>query len=148
MRGKFVEATPREPKRRSFWSRIRGKWFLRDLILVGGIALLVFAALTQVFWFLATREVEERVLVEIPDGASVRRIAWILHEEGLVRDAEKFIVATRILGQTQSLQAGTYEFGPKYSELELIIGSRYRVMRAQRPTTSWHWVIRLPILTS
>jgi len=134
MRGKFVEATPRTPRKRSVWSRIRGKWFVRDLIVVGGVALLVFAALTQVFWFLAAREIDERVLVEIPDGASVRRIATILEEAGLVRDPGKFVIATRILGQTQSLQAGTYEFGPKYSELELILALKYGVVAGRHMT--------------
>jgi hypothetical protein len=73
MKGKFVEATPREPRDRSLWSRIRAKWFVRDLVLVSVIALTVFGVLTQAFWFLAVRELDERILVKIPEGASVRR---------------------------------------------------------------------------
>jgi len=125
MKGKFVEATPREPRDRSLWSRIRAKWFVRDLVLVSVIALTVFAVLTQAFWFLAVRELDERILVKIPEGASVRRIATILEENGLVRDPDKFVYATRLLGQTQSLQAGTYEFGPEFSELEVILVLKY-----------------------
>lgn len=125
MRGKFVQATPRQPRNRSLWSRIRAKWFVRDLVLVSVIALAVFWVLTQSFLFLAARELDERVLVEIPEGASVRRIAEILKDRGLVRDPDKFVMATRILGQTHRLQAGTYEFGPEYSELELILALKY-----------------------
>lgn len=125
MRGKFVQATPRQPRNRTLWSRIRAKWFVRDLILVSIIALAVFGVLTQAFWFLSARELESRVLVEIPEGASVRRIAEIFSEKGLVRDPGKFVMATRILGQTHNLQAGTYEFGPEYSELELVLALKY-----------------------
>ena len=125
MKGKFVTATPREPRNRSIMSRIRAKWFVRDLVLVSAIALVVFGALTQAFWFLAARELDERVLVEIPEGASVRRIAVILEKHGLVRDPAKFVVATRILRQTHSLQAGTYEFGPELSELDVLLALKY-----------------------
>ncbi len=125
MRGKFVQATPRKPRNRSLWSRIRAKWFVRDLVVVTVIALAVFWVLTQAFLFLAARELDERVLVEIPEGASVRRIARILESKGLVRDPDKFVLATRILGQTHNLQAGTYEFGPEFSELELVLALKY-----------------------
>ena len=125
MRGKFVQATPRQPRNRSLWSRIRAKWFVRDLVLVMVIALAVFGLLTQAFWFLSARELDERVLVKIPEGASVRRIAEIFKEKGLVRDPDKFVLAARILGQTQNLQAGTYEFGPEFSELEVLLALKY-----------------------
>ena len=46
MKGKFVAATPRKPRNRSIISRIRAKWFVRDLVLVSAIALVVFGALT------------------------------------------------------------------------------------------------------
>jgi len=125
MKGKFVQATPREPRDRSLWSRIRAKWFVRDLVVVSVIALTVFGVLTQAFWFLAARELDKRILVEIPEGASVRRIAKILEENGLVRDPDKFVLATRFLRQTQNLQAGTYEFGPEFSELEVLLALKY-----------------------
>jgi UPF0755 protein len=98
---------------------------MRDLVLVTVIALAVFGVLTQAFWFLAAREIDERVLVEVPEGASVKRIATILHENGLVRDPGRFVLAARILGQTQSLQAGAYEFGPEFSELEVLLALKY-----------------------
>jgi UPF0755 protein len=125
VRGEFVQATPRKPRNRTLWSRIRAKWFVRDLVLVVVIALAVFLVLTQVFWFMAAREIDGRVLVEIPEGASVKRIASILSESGLAPDPGKFVLATRILGQTKNLQAGTYEFGPKFSELEILLTLKY-----------------------
>lgn len=125
MKGKFVTAGPREVRGRSWWGRIRGKWFVRDLVLVTAIALLVFWVVMQAFWLLSVRELDERVLVDIPEGASVRRIAQILEARGLVRDPAKFVTAARILRLTQRLQAGTYEFGPEYSELEVLLALSY-----------------------
>jgi UPF0755 protein len=104
---------------------MRGKWFVRDLVLVVVVALFAFGALTQAFWFLSVREIDERVLVDIPEGASVRRIAAMLHREGLVRDPAKFVLAAQLLRLTTDLQAGTYEFGPEFSELEVLLALRY-----------------------
>jgi UPF0755 protein len=125
MKGKFVEAKPRIPGAMSLWRRMRGKWFVRDLILVVVVALFTFGALTQAFWFLSVREIDGRVLVEIPEGANVRNIAVILHREGLVRDPAKFVLASQLLRLTKDLQAGTYEFGPEFSELQVLLALRY-----------------------
>ena len=95
-------------------------WFARDTLVVVVSALVVFALFTQMTWFLSTRELEENVLVKIPEGASVREIASILEERGLVRDAGKFVTAARILRLTERLQAGLYEFGPVFSEFEIL----------------------------
>jgi UPF0755 protein len=104
---------------------MRGKWFVRDLILVVAVALFTFGVFTQAFWFLSVRDIDERVLVDIPEGASVRRIAALLHREGLVRDPAKFVLAAQFLRLTKDLQAGTYEFGPEFSELEVLLALRY-----------------------
>ena len=125
MRGRFVTAKPRVPRDRTFWQRIRAKWFIRDLLLVCLIALSVFFVVSQALWFLAARDIEDRVLVDIPEGASVKRIAGILEENGLTKDASRFVLATRLLGQSQSLQAGTYEFGPEVSELGVLLALKY-----------------------
>jgi UPF0755 protein len=104
---------------------MRGKWFVRDLVLVVVVAVFTFGALTQAFWFLSVRDIGERVLVEVPEGASVRRIAAMLHREGLVKDPAKFVLAAQFLRLTTDLQAGTYEFGPEFSELEVLLALRY-----------------------
>ncbi|MBN2564435.1 MAG: endolytic transglycosylase MltG [Candidatus Eisenbacteria bacterium] len=134
MRGKFVSARPRKPDSMPLWRRIRGKWFARDLVLVVVVALFVFGALTQAFWFLSIREIDTRVLIDIPEGASVRRIAALLHREGLVRDPAKFVLAAQFLRLTKDLQAGTYEFGPEFSELEVLLALRYGDVAGRRVT--------------
>lgn len=115
----------RIPRNLSLWRRIRGKWFARDLILVSLIALVVFFGLTQALWLLSTRDIGRRVLIEIPPGASVKRIAELLESEGITRDASKFVLAVRISRQSHNLQAGTYEFGPEVSELDVLLSLRY-----------------------
>lgn len=100
--------------------RRRRLWFARDLLVVGVTALVAFGAFTQMVWFLSTRELDGRVLVRIPEGASVREIASILHDNGLVRDEDKFVMAVRALRLSGRLQAGLYEFGPVYSEFEVL----------------------------
>jgi hypothetical protein len=55
MRGKFVSAAPRDLGALSLWRRMRGKWFVRDLVLVVVVAVFTFGALTQAFWFLSVR---------------------------------------------------------------------------------------------
>jgi UPF0755 protein len=95
-------------------------WFARDVLVVVISAVIVFAAFTQMTWFLSTRELDEAVIVKIPAGASVREIASILEEKGLVRDPGKFVMAARVLRLTERLQAGLYEFGPVFSEFEIL----------------------------
>jgi UPF0755 protein len=134
MRGKFVSAEPRTPVSTPLWRRIRGKWFVRDLVLVVVVALFVFGALTQAFWFLSVREIDSRVLVDIPKGANVRRIAVLLNSKGLVRDPAKFVLAAQLLHLTTELQAGTYEFGPEFTELEVLLALRYGEVAGRRVT--------------
>ncbi len=112
-------AATRRPKRR------RGMWFPRDLAIVAAVGLVLFAVTSQMMWFMATHEIDSRILVEIPQGASVRQIASILEEAGLVRDAGKFVAATRVLRLTDRLQAGSYEFGPRFSELKVLMALKY-----------------------
>ncbi len=103
----------------------RTGWFVRDLLVVCVVGLLLFGVLSQVLWFLSSREIDSRVRVEIPEGVTVRQIASILDEAGLVRDADKFVMAARGLRLTERLQAGAYEFGPRYSELKILMALKY-----------------------
>lgn len=106
-------ALPPKPKRGRLW-------FAREMLLVVTSAAIVFGIFTQMAWFLSTREIDGSVLVRIPEGSNVRQIASILEQEGLVRDADRFVMATRVLNLTERLQAGLYEFGPVFSEFEII----------------------------
>jgi UPF0755 protein len=105
--------------------RIRGIWFPRDLAFVVGCAVLIFVIVSQATWFLGTRELDQRTLVEIPAGLNVRQIARSLEEAGIIRDASKFVLASRVLRAANRLQAGVYEFGPEYSELEVLLALKY-----------------------
>ena len=107
------------------WPRIRGVWFPRDLAIVLVSAVLVFAVVSQAFWFLGARELDERTLVEIAPGRNVRQIARQLEQEGIIRDVPKFVMASRLLRAANRLQAGVYEFGPEYSEIEVLLALKH-----------------------
>jgi len=103
----------------------RALWFVRDLLIVSATAFVLFVVLSQAHWFLSTREIDSRILVEVPEGASLREIASLLSEAGITRDPDKFVLAARGLRFTGKLQAGSYEFGPVFSELEVLMAIRY-----------------------
>lgn len=107
--------TPPEPQRR------RRGWFVRDVVIVSVVAVILFVFLMQGLAFLRTREIERRILVQIPEGSSFGEIAGTLEAAGLVHDMQRFRFAARVLGMDETLQAGAYEFGPRYSELELLL---------------------------
>jgi UPF0755 protein len=100
-------------------------WFVRDAAIVGALALLLFVTLSEMLSFLAVREIGDRRVVQIPQGAGVLEISSILKAAGLVSDPLKFSLAARALGVADRLQAGAYEFGPQYSELEVLMSLRY-----------------------
>jgi len=88
-------------------------------------AALVFAVVSQASWLLSARELERRTLVEIAPGQNVRQIAANLERDGIIRDAGRFVLATRFFRAANRLQAGVYEFGPEYSELEVLLALKY-----------------------
>lgn len=119
---------PRERPARSRGPSRRGRGWraqLRDFVIVTAGGLLLFFVIAETLWFFERQEIGERVLVEVPAGANLRRIAGILDGEGLLRDREKFVTAARLLGLAGRLQAGTYEFGPEFSEFEILTALRY-----------------------
>lgn len=52
------------------------------------------------------------VLVEIPQGSSTQRIASILEDNKLIRNAKSFVFYVRQSGKGNQLKAGKYEFTP------------------------------------
>ncbi len=74
---------------------------------------------------MSIREIGGRRVVTIPEGAGVLEISSILKAAGLVSDPLKFSFAARALGVANRLQAGAYEFGPEFSELEVLLSLRY-----------------------
>jgi UPF0755 protein len=98
---------------------------VRDLAVVCALALLLFVTLTEMLSFMSIHEIDGRRVVEIPEGAGVLEISSILKAAGLVSDPLKFSFAARALGVANRLQAGAYEFGPEFSELEVLLSLRY-----------------------
>jgi UPF0755 protein len=86
---------------------------------------LVFGVVSQASWLLSARELDKRTLVEIAPGLNVRQIAANLERDGIIRDASKFVMASRFFRAANRLQAGVYEFGPEYSELEVLLALKY-----------------------
>jgi UPF0755 protein len=118
--GKWGTADTARSRKRARWT-----WLAHDLAVVCATTLIVFGSLTQMLSFLTTREIRERVVVEIPAGAGLREIASILKNAGLVDDTTKFVMAARVLRFAGRLQAGSYEFGPEFSELEVLLALKY-----------------------
>jgi len=100
---------------------LRGGWFLRDFFIMLVSALVLFGLVTQLLWYVAPRQLDRRVLVRIPEGATLRRISAILEDQGLTRDARRFELAARAFRLDSRLQAGLYEFGPDFSEMEVLL---------------------------
>jgi len=92
---------------------------------VCALALLLFATLSEMLSFLSVRAIGDRRVVEIPEGAGMLEISSILKAAGVVSDPLKFALAARALGVADRLQAGAYEFGPEFSELEVLMRLRY-----------------------
>lgn len=98
---------------------------LRDFTIVTVGGLLLFFVLAETFWFVERQEIDDRILIEVPEGVSLRAIAEILDGHGLLRDPEKFVTAARFMGLSGRLQAGTYEFGPEYSEFNILTALKH-----------------------
>jgi len=113
--------------------RRRG-WFVRDLVILSIVAVALFVFLVQGLAFLRTREMDRRLLVQIPLGAGFDEIAATLEGAGLVHDMRRFRLAAQILDMDDKLQAGAYEFGPQYSELELLLALSHGEVATRRVT--------------
>jgi len=112
----------------------RKGWFVRDLIILSIVAVVLFLFLIQGLAFLRTREIDRRILVQIPEGAAFSEIAATLEAAGLVHDMQRFRLAAQVLDMDGKLQAGAYEFGPRYSELELLLALSQGEVATRRVT--------------
>ncbi len=100
-------------------------WFLRELIIVGVIGAVLFALFAVSLSLVSLHDIGGRVMVEIPEGATLRQTANSLHEEGVVRHPGLFVLVARLLGYADEIQAGTYEFGPSTSDLRALLAVRH-----------------------
>jgi len=69
-----------------------------------------------------TGPVEYRTrFVHIPEGFSAKRIALLLEKEGVIKDKDQFLLATRLLFRSKSLKAGKFELKGVRNLFELIL---------------------------
>ncbi len=126
--GRGDAVRPPAPRKR------RRAWFLRDVIILSVVAAGALFVLIEGLAFLAVREVDRRILVQVPEGATFAEISRILEDANLVTDPRRFRLAARILDMDDALQAGSYEFGPPYSELELLLSLSHGEVATRRVT--------------
>ena len=93
---------------------------IETLIIVLVVGLLLAA--THLYITFYTPPSDERVLktVSIERGMSFRLIAEDLEKAGVVRDAESFGLAARILGAYKKVKAGEYEFTTNMTPIEVL----------------------------
>ncbi len=113
----------------------------RPIAVWGGLALLV-GVLALGGWRLSPvdrgSDVHRDVLV--PAGSSSGRIARLLADDGLVRDARAFQAWARLTGRAQSLRAGRYRLSPSYSTprvIEMLAGGETFPVRVVIPEGLW-----------
>ena len=63
---------------------------------------------------------EEVAIVYIPKGASVKEIAGLLDEQGLIRYDRRFLLLARIMGRSSKLQAGEFSLQTGQSPVDVI----------------------------
>jgi len=80
---------------------------IRRTLILGGIVGLIIIAGILFFPATAQRQYETREVV-IPHGAGIETIAGILKANGLVENAQFFVLAARVLGYDRHLKAGRF----------------------------------------
>ncbi len=100
---RMLETTPRRERRHE---RRRGLVILLVLILVVGGPLVVGGG----WWFWATGSAgaHERLVIQIPSGASGSQVADLLKEKGVIRSSTAFRLLAKFRHQSGGFEAGTY----------------------------------------
>jgi UPF0755 protein len=65
-------------------------------------------------------EAAAEIVVEIPRGAALSRVADILESAGVIRSAPAFALLARYQGQAEALRAGEYAFAPNLRAHEVL----------------------------
>ena len=73
----------------------------------------------------------ESVTVVIPDGKSTKEVGDILEKNGLIRDANLFVIQEMLSGLEHGLAPGTYELNTA-----MTIGDMIKQMEAKENTSS------------
>lgn len=97
------------------------KLFITIGILVGLLVLLIVAwNLYYTSMLNPVSDSTEEVIVEIPEGSTIKDVAKILHDKGLIKNAMIFeSYAGRHSRGTKKIQAANYKFSPSLSSVEI-----------------------------
>ena len=101
-----------------FQKRMKNRLFLYTASIL--VLILIISSILFYYLLFIDSYCEETALIEIPKGASLRKISGILQENDLIRNKTLFLVSAYLNGNANSLKAGEYEI-PANSSLESII---------------------------
>ena len=93
---------------------------LQKIVLILSVALLLVATHLYVTFYTAPSTTPETRTVVIDRGSSFRMVAEKLEKAGVVRSAESFSFAARLLGAYKKVKAGEYELTTNMTPMEVI----------------------------
>lgn len=96
-----------------------GKRIKIIMVFIVAAAALMSAHIYTSFFTPISKEKKTRT-IEIEKGASFRMIATELERQGIIRSAESFSLAARILNAYKAVKAGEYEFSTDLSQMEVL----------------------------
>lgn len=103
-------------KQNIFWEIQMRHWvliyFFLFFVLVSFIGGCVFTTYSQ---FIAEGPLTEKHEVVIPKGIGLKRIAALLHKEGVISSPSVFVLGVRASGYSESIKAGEYSFPARAS---------------------------------
>ncbi|NIA30873.1 MAG: endolytic transglycosylase MltG [Actinobacteria bacterium] len=99
---------------------------LKKMVL-GFVTLVLLAALLGsmtigyiLYWPLSANKNAERISFKVKWGTSFSTATQRLAQQGIIRDADQFTLAAKILHKTHSLKAGIFELTPKASNYKIL----------------------------
>lgn len=93
---------------------------LEKIVLILAAAALLAVTHLYITFYTPPSTTPDRRIVSIERGLSFRMVAGKLEKAGVVRDAESFSFAARILGAYKKVKAGEYEFTTNMTPVEVL----------------------------
>jgi UPF0755 protein len=90
------------------------------LILVGVVVTGYFASQWLVFLAVSPGDGQQKIVFEVPPGATLWQTARKLKEQGLIRDVRKFVLYAKVMDKTTSLRVGEYEVSSAMTPPEVL----------------------------
>ncbi len=91
-----------------FWQRYRG--LIVFWLVIAVLAVLYYFTSFVVFVYSPASSSRDALVVDIPQGASFRKITSLLHANKLVKDKTRFLILGKLRGAGSKIQAGELEF--------------------------------------